>query len=291
MSRLDRYLVENSLVPSRTKAQEIIQSGGVEVFLENHFQVMRRPSFKVDEFVPPPVRLLQTDLLKYVARSGLKLEHAIKKLGLDPKAKRALDIGLSTGGFAHCLLEHGVMDIVGVDVGRGQLHPRLKNHPRLISLEGFNARYLRRDLKAKLIHAFQRRQATQIAKERAIADNETVLESLCVGGASPLIFDLITIDVSFISLEHILPEIPFFLAEGGEFLALVKPQFETEKGRLNLLASSAQKDSTSKVYGVVERKIISFCESLNLDVKSYFMSQPMGRDGSREFFIYGRRWG
>ena len=175
---------------------------------------------------------------------------------------------------------------------KGQLHPRLKNHPRLISLEGLNARYLRRDLKVKLTHTLQRRQATpQITKEQVITNSEAALESLCVEKASPLTFDLITIDVSFISLEHILPEIPFFLAEGGEFLALVKPQFEMEKGRFSLPVSSAKQDSTSQVYGVVERKIISFCESLNLDVKSYFMSRPMGRDGNREFFIYGRRWG
>ena len=98
MSRLDRYLFEKSLVPSRAKAQEIIQSGGVEVFLGNHFQVMRRPSFKVDEFAPPPVRLLQTDLLKYVARSGLKIEYAIKKLGLDPQRQASLRYWLIYGG-------------------------------------------------------------------------------------------------------------------------------------------------------------------------------------------------
>ena len=187
--RLDVHLVKKNLAPSRSKAQEMIQWGHVKVLIQNQFQVTRKPSFQVNS--SNSVRLIQKDILKYVARSGLKLHHAMKELQISPFSKKVLDIGLSTGGFAHCLLEHGASQVIGVDVGRGQLHPRLRNHPRLISLEGVNARLLRNTL-----------------------------------GDRQKSFDWITVDVSFISLKHILPEVSHFLAPGGEFLCLVKPQFE-----------------------------------------------------------------
>ena len=240
---MDKYLVENSLAPSRTKAQEMIQNGKVEVFLNTQFQVMNKPGFKVGE-ATQGVRLVATDLLKYVARSGLKLEYAIKELGVSPKFKRVLDIGLSTGGFAHCLLEYGASQVVGVDVGRGQLHPRLWGHPRLVSFEGVNARHLRTQLDP------------------------------------PYGFDLITIDVSFISLKHIVPEVPHFLAPHGEFLFLVKPQFEQSR--------VYRRATLSETYKEIQSRLIDLCQSLHLNVESYIESRLPGRNHEKEFFIYGK---
>ena len=294
MSRLDVYLVENSLAPSRSKAQEMIQNGGVEVSSQSRSQVIKKASFQVNS--KNKVRLTQTDLLKYVARSGLKLEHAINQLGINPKSKRVLDIGLSTGGFAHCLLTHGASYIVGVDVGRGQLHPQLQNHPQLISLEGVNARNLRESL-GQLIDS--KDLTTKVSEE---------------GGQALMMekrFDLITVDVSFISLEHILPEISHFLAERGEFLILVKPQFEmgrrakvslgeakrkVVKTSLEEIASPLVSSPThplpifnSPVHEGVKTRIINLCQLSHLEVKSCIPSQPTGRDGNKEFFIYGKK--
>ena len=277
MSRLDTYLVKQSLAPSRTKAQEMIQRGHVEVMVNNQFQVTKKPHFKVTS--KNDLRLNERELLRYVARSGLKLQYAIDKLGIDPSSKRVLDIGLSTGGFAHCLLERGALEVVGVDVGRDQLHPRLKSHPRLTSLESLNARYLRREWVSRGLDSSKK-------------------------------FDLITVDVSFISLKHILPEIPLFLTFRGEFLALVKPQFEQDNSGENippkisqtkvplspsrtspLLQHNYRKQKTifsSENYEKVEVKIKNLCQSLPFNVKSYIPSQLPGRDGNKEFFIYGQ---
>ena len=242
MKRLDRYLVESSLAPSRSKAHEMIQSGKIEILINSQFETMRKPSFKV---IPgSSVRRVGNELLRYVSRGGLKLEYALSELGVSPKSKRVLDVGLSTGGFAHCLLKQEALEVVGVDVGRGQLHPHLRNHPRLKVLEGVNARRLRSYLDSKYG------------------------------------FDLVTVDVSFISLEHILPEALSFLNPGGELLALVKPQFEQgwpqRSGRI------------SDIYEEVKNKITDLCQSLHLSVESYVESQLAGRSGNREFFIYGK---
>ena len=244
MKRLDVHLVESCLVPSRTKAQEMIQSGSVEVLINTQFQIIRKPSFKVSS--SRHVRLIETKLLRYVARSGLKLEYAMDELGISPNSQKVLDIGLSTGGFAHCLLEHGASEVVGVDVGQGQLNPQLKNNSRLTSFEGINARYLHTELDYRYLNSFS----------------------------------LITVDVSFISLEHIFPEIPYFLAPGGEFLSLVKPQFERDGSH-----KSAMRWDT---YEKVKTKMIGLCESIPLGVESYIESQWPGRSGHKEFFIHGR---
>ena len=280
MKRLDIYLVEKALAPSRTKAQELIESGSIEVLVNGHFQVIQKPSFRVEECqVSSPVndhknhcensqanlhenylashyenhqagrrrshhinhvRIVKQNLLKYVARSGLKLEHAIKTLGISPKGKKVLDVGLSTGGFAHCLLEHGALGVVGVDVGTNQLHPQLRNHPNLVFFEGVNARYLRTELNPSYKNHFS----------------------------------LVTVDISFISLEHVLPEIPYFLNPEGEFLLLVKPQFE--QGRAPRISFKDIKD-----------KVTGQGRFLGMYVEAYIESQPLGRDGNQEFFAYG----
>ena len=263
MTRLDVYLVKNSLAFSRTKAQEMIREGQVEVWMDHQFQPMTKPSFKVTK--GGRIRVIgQSELLRYVSRSGLKLQYAMDELGVLCAGRKVLDIGLSTGGFAQCLLERGAIEVVGVDVGCKQLHPQLKDHPRLISFEGVNARYLRREWNHR---------------------------GMDYQGA----FNLITVDVSFISLKHILPEIPYFLVPKGEFLILVKPQFEGDMVRESLwsryrLGVFTKKFYTkdNKNYTKVKEKVISICESLQLSVQNCVLSRLPGRNGNREFFIYGK---
>lgn len=129
---------------------------------------------------------------KYVSRGGLKLEHSLKEFQVSPKGKICLDVGVSTGGFTDCLLQHGAKKVYAVDVGYGQLAWKLRQDNRVVVIERQNIRYL----PAKLI-------------------------------AEPI--DLATIDVSFISLKLVFPVLKNFLANKADIIALIKPQFEVKK--------------------------------------------------------------
>jgi len=132
---------------------------------------------------------------QYVSRGGDKLEAALEQFKIDPKHRICLDIGASTGGFTDCLLQHGAAKVYAIDVGHDQLHPRIRRHPKVVVREGLNARYL---------------------------EPQDIAEPV----------ELVTIDVSFISLKLILPPLVEILAPTGEILALVKPQFEVGKEKL-----------------------------------------------------------
>src|SRR3989441_7041570 len=139
--------------------------------------------------VAPDARVeLATPDHPYVGRGGIKLAHALDAFGIDPTGRRALDIGASTGGFTDVLLQRGAGSVIALDVGHGQLDWRLRNDPRVLVREGVNARSLTRD-------------------------------------DVPHRVDVVTIDVAFISLRHILPALPPFLAPNADIVALVKPQF------------------------------------------------------------------
>ena len=183
MKRLDVALVELNLAPSRTKAQQMIEAGEVEVGGVAVLQASRM----VD---PSDVRVrADSQTLKYVSRGGLKLEGALRRLQIQPSEWMCLDIGLSTGGFADCLLQMGASKVVGVDVGKGQLHDRLARDPRVISYDKINAR----ELPSEIV---------------------------------PVSLDLCVVDVSFISLTQIILRLKEVLPAKCKLLALVKPQFE-----------------------------------------------------------------
>ena len=132
----------------------------------------------------------------WVSRGGVKLAAALDAFSVSAAGKRCLDVGASTGGFTHVLLEHGAAQVVALDVGRGQLDWKLRHDPRVVVKEGVNARYLARE-------------------------------------ELPGRFDLITVDVSFISLRLVLPALVPLLAEGAALVALVKPQFEAGRGQVS----------------------------------------------------------
>ena len=184
MKRLDSLVVELGLAPSRSKAQQMIAAGEVEVCAANgEWKVITQVSFKT----AAEVRVVaESTTLKYVSRGGLKLEGALQDFALDVRGWRCLDLGLSTGGFADCLLQKGAAHVTGYDVGHGQLNARLKNESKLKQFEGVNVRELR------------------------------LSES----------FDLCTVDLSFISLKLVFPVLGEQLVSGTRLLALVKPQFE-----------------------------------------------------------------
>jgi 23S rRNA (cytidine1920-2'-O)/16S rRNA (cytidine1409-2'-O)-methyltransferase len=186
--RLDKLLVDRGLAESRERAQRLIMAGLV---------------FAGDARLDKPGARIAADAAlevrgedhPYVSRGGVKLAGALDALGLDVRGLTALDVGASTGGFTDCLLQRGARRVYAVDVGYGQLAWRLREDPRVVSLERTNVRTLARD-------------------------------------AVPEPVDLATVDASFISLRLVLPAVAALLPAGRTIVALVKPQFEVGRGRV-----------------------------------------------------------
>src|SRR3954471_22982523 len=184
--RADQLLVDRGLAASRSQAQRLI-AAGVQWF---DGTAWKRVAKNGDE-LPPAARLQLLDAAesRYVSRGGLKLEGALRAAGLDVTGWQCLDVGQSTGGFTDCLLQHGAARVTGVDVGHGQLHEKLRRDPRVVAIEKLNARELRDE---------------QIGAH----------------------YDLVTGDLSFISLTLVLPALVPLARRGGHVLMLAKPQFE-----------------------------------------------------------------
>ena len=183
--RLDALLLERGLVDSREKAQVAVMAG--DVLVDDRLAV--GPGSLVDE--DASVRLVAPS--RYVSRGGEKLEHALDAFAVDVKGAVAADIGASTGGFTDCLLQRGAARVYAIDVGRGQLDAKLRSDPRVVVMDGVNARHLE---------------------------------------ALPEPLDLATVDVAFISLRQVLPAVRRLLRPGGRIVALFKPQFEAKRGEV-----------------------------------------------------------
>jgi 23S rRNA (cytidine1920-2'-O)/16S rRNA (cytidine1409-2'-O)-methyltransferase len=183
----------------------------------------------------------------WVSRGGLKLAHALDAFGLDVADLTALDIGASTGGFTDVLLTRGAAHVVALDVGRNQLDYRLRSDPRVTCLEGVNARHLRSD---DLPEAHRR-------------------------------FGLVTIDVAFISLAHILPVVPALLSDGGHVIALVKPQFEAGRGEVG--AGGIVTDPA--VHARVVEEVTQAAAAAGLTRLGSEPSPVTGAEGNREFLL------
>jgi len=249
--RADQLLVDRGLAASRSQAQRLIASG-VEWRLGA--KPWQRVAKNGDELpLPCDVRLLDNAEARYVSRGGLKLEGALKSSGLSAQGLRCLDVGQSTGGFTDCLLQQGAAQVVGLDVGHGQLHPRLRDDARVVCVERINARELQ-------------------------ANDERVPDVV-------LGFDLVVGDLSFISLTLVLPALLPLLNKGGALLMLVKPQFELQPSDIG--KGGLVKDVAS--YVQVEARLREACAGLNLAVLGYWPSAIAGGDGNKEFWIGARR--
>jgi 23S rRNA (cytidine1920-2'-O)/16S rRNA (cytidine1409-2'-O)-methyltransferase len=177
--RLDVLLVEQGLAESRSQAQALVLAGRV-------------PGYdKAGQQVDESVELEVTEPARFVSRGGEKLAHALEALGVEPAGRDALDVGASTGGFTDVLLQRGAARVIALDVGYGQLHPRIRDDPRVTVLERVNVRELRE---------------------------------------LPFPPALVVCDVSFISVRKALPAAVELAAPGWEAVALVKPQFESARG-------------------------------------------------------------
>ncbi len=192
---------------------------------------------------------LQPSVRPFASRGGGKLSGALDDLGIDPAGRVALDVGASTGGFTDCLLRRGASRVYAVDVGERLLDDRLLRDSRVVSLDRVNFRHATADLLPE-----------------------------------PVAFAVV--DVSFISLRHILPVLPRFLAPGAEVLPLVKPQFEVGKGRVG--KGGVVRDDVLRREAV--NGIAAFARETGYEVLGEAESRVPGPKGNREVFLH-LRWG
>lgn len=181
----------------------------------------------------------------YVGRGGLKLEHALQHFGISVKDRSCLDVGASSGGFTDCLLQNGALRVIAVDSGRDQLSKKLIGDSRITSIEGFNARYM------------------------SPADLPYVPE-VCV------------MDVSFISATYIIPSVSRCLADGGDLVLLIKPQFEVGRekvGKGGIVKSEAAREGAVK-------KVVDFAIGFGFALSGMTTSPIKGGDGNVEFLAH-----
>ncbi|MEO1064899.1 MAG: TlyA family RNA methyltransferase [Actinomycetota bacterium] len=240
--RLDAELVRRGLVPSRARAKELIEGDLVTV----GGAVAAKPGRMVAageaiELLAPPPR--------FVGRGGEKLEAALERFGIDVTGRRALDVGSSTGGFTDCLVQRGAAEVVAVDVGRGQLHERLRADARVIVHERTDARSV----------------------------------DLALLGGQPVA--IVVADVSFISLRALLPVMHAVSAESAEWVLLVKPQFEAGRREASQ-GRGVIRDP--EVWRRVLREVGDALVTLGVGIMGVMPSPIRGAEGNVEFLVHGR---
>ena len=239
---------------SRSQAQRLIAAGVRWRLPPGGWKTVVKNGEELGETVE--IELADSAEVRFVSRGGLKLDGALGRVGLRVEGLRCLDVGQSTGGFTDCLLQRGAAQVVGVDVGQGQLHPRLRADARVVGVEKCNAR----ELNAERLRA--------------------------AGGADAVPpFDLIVGDLSFISQTLVWPALVPLLSPQGRMLMLVKPQFELQPEHIG--KGGLVRDPAS--YALVRSRMEQVCRDHGLTLEDYFESPITGGDGNREFFVYARR--
>lgn len=185
---------------------------------------------------------------QYVSRGGKKLETALEEFKIDIKGKKILDVGVSTGGFTDCLLKKGAENVIAVDVGYGQIALKLRKNPKVIVMERTNIRYL--DLKDL-----------------------------------PFLVDMVTIDLSFISVKKVMENILRLSNDNAEYLVLIKPQFEVGKGLVG--KGGIVKDKNLHKNVILD--IVNFFKNLELTIEGITFSPIKGAGGNIEFWIYAMK--
>jgi 23S rRNA (cytidine1920-2'-O)/16S rRNA (cytidine1409-2'-O)-methyltransferase len=256
--RADRLLVARGLFESRAKAQAAIAAGRVTAD--------DRPVRKPSDEIAVDARIAADAAFPWVSRGGIKLAHALDAFAIDVGGRTCLDVGASTGGFTEVLLARGARRVFAIDVGRDQLHPRLRARPDVVSIEETDIRAL---APARLVHA-----APTWAADGHVVRAPT-------GDAPP---EVVVIDVSFISLKQVLPAALALAAPRAAIVALIKPQFETPRGRRK--KGIVRHDA---VHAAVCADFSAFVAALGCTVTGTIPSPIEGRGGNREFFIGARR--
>lgn len=244
---------------NKVRADELLVRQGIcETRSQAKHLILSGKVFYNKEIVENPGKMfvkntiLEAKAMPFVSRAGEKLEGFLNHFSIDVIDKYALDVGASTGGFTDCLLQRGASSVTCVDVGHGQLHTKLLHDPRVKNFEKINARNLT---------------AEQI------------------GGQ---LFEIIVIDLSFISLTKVLPNVWELLKDGGILIALIKPQFESTREEVSKNWGIIR---DTKIHDQVIRKIIKFSEEklLKSNLIGYIASPIKGGDGNQEFLIGFRK--
>lgn len=237
--RLDVLLVEKGYFDSRAKAQAVIMSG--DVYVDGQKADKAGASYSTDVEIE-----VRGSVCPYVSRGGLKLEKALLDFGVDPTGFVCSDSGASTGGFTDCLLQKGAKKVFAIDVGYGQLAWKIRNDPRVVTMERTNIRYV---------------------------TPEQLGEAL----------DLSVVDVSFISLKIVLPVIKTLLRpEDGRVLCLIKPQFEAGKEKVG--KKGVVRDPA--VHEEVLHDFVALAEQLDFTIRDLTFSPVKGPEGNIEFLGY-----
>jgi 23S rRNA (cytidine1920-2'-O)/16S rRNA (cytidine1409-2'-O)-methyltransferase len=215
------------------------------LIMTGNILVNDEPVDKPGAMVPVDAQIVNKgEDLPFVSRGGYKIDHAIKTLALDISGMTCLDVGASTGGFTDCLLQHGAARVYAVDVGYGQLDWKLRQDSRVVVIERTNIRYADKSL-------------------------------------FPELFDLITIDVSFISLKIVIPAVTPLLKSPGRILALIKPQFEVGKNQVG--KGGVVKDPA--LHAGVIQNLSDFFRAQGFAVRPVIPSPILGPKGNQEFII------
>jgi 23S rRNA (cytidine1920-2'-O)/16S rRNA (cytidine1409-2'-O)-methyltransferase len=221
------------------------------LILAGKVKVAGQAAVKAGSSVPQDAAIeIATPEHPWVSRGGIKLAHALDVFHIDVRDRLAIDVGASTGGFTDVLLERGARHVIALDVGHGQLHWKLRTDPRVTVVEGVNARTLTR------------------------ASLPTLDESAGIA----------TVDVSFISLAHILPVLPALLASAADVVALVKPQFEA--GRADVRRGGLVHDPD--VHARVIDEVTTAAATVGLSRAGLIESPITGAEGNREFLMHLR---
>ncbi len=248
--RIDQILHERGLARSRSAAAALVMSGRVRV----DGRQVDKPGAAVD---PDAAIALEPAPREWASRGAIKLAGALDAFGIDPAGMTALDVGASTGGFTDCLLRRGAARVAALDVGKGQIDWTLRNDPRVLVLDGINARYLT---------------ASQLP-----------------AGLVP--FALAVIDVSFISLRHILPAVAALIGPGnaadpasppGRCLALVKPQFEVGRGQVG--KGGIVRDPALRQRAIMDAA--GYALGAGFAVAGMAASVLPGAEGNHEYFLH-----
>ncbi len=240
--RADQLLVARGLAPTRTRAQALVLAGKVYV---GEQRIDKAGALVADD----AAIMLRADDHPYVSRGGVKLAGALDAFGVDPRGKRCIDLGASTGGFTDCLLQRGAASVAAVDVGYGQLAHKLRTDPRVLVLERTNAK---------------------------------TLEPSQVGGLA----DLVVVDASFIGLGKLMPAVARCLGSGGELVALVKPQFEVGREEASR-SKGVVRDPEVRARAIAAAE--DDVKAAGLDLLGTCDSTLEGPKGNLEAFVHARK--
>jgi 23S rRNA (cytidine1920-2'-O)/16S rRNA (cytidine1409-2'-O)-methyltransferase len=227
------------------------REGAQRLIMAGRVRVDSQPALKADQRVDEQSAIaLVGESPEYASRGGLKLAAALDHFGVDPAKRRAMDVGASTGGFTDVLLRRGAAHVIALDVGYGQIADRLRRDPRVTVLDRTNIR-------------------------------------LVEAASLPYAPEIVTIDVSFISLRLVIPAVLGLAAAAVEILALIKPQFEVGKGKVG--KGGVVHDDDLRRRAVEE--VLEFARGLGLEVEAAIESPIRGAAGNREYLALIRRRG